>query len=634
MFKFILLSTALLLSLGTQAAVFELEGQTPGVPKEAVVQRLRQLEDFVPPKMKQLLKSPILLQFQNLPVHGYNRRQSIVLAQSLLGASFKETQSNSLFNRTVLHELAHVYDGLQFIPREASELKTYCQQAPQGAMRDPQCAYWPFFTTTLSTNPHYLGKAGWLPNLNTTSVVSEKNDFKYRSPDEYELQSPQEHFAVNFEYFTTDPEFKCRRPTLYRYLQNHFEFEPFKNTNCDNTFVYAQPGETAKPLRTLDMKRLYKIDYLFASQAKSMMSKWGHAMLRLVFCAPNKPLDDRCYLDTGYHVVISYRAFVNTPEVNMIDGSTGKYPSRVFLTSLLSIINEYNKQDLRDLKAMPLNLTRAEMEQVVQRAIETHWSYSGMYYFKSNNCATETFNLVRSSLDRSNLYEYNPLHPKELWDVFQKSGLSDKKYAAAMAERTSSREQGLFYESFAPRYQAALKRLKIAADFAAYKTLPFQSRQRLWPVQAIATADVAAEIILEEAVYLSKRDEIIQRATQKHLQEIKNTTTPDVSGSGPAADYNRMLNASSVFSAPYMLLIGTSNSYGLPSPEERTKIISLLSEKDKVLSQFIKQAQELAEKPATFEEEQELQQTYQNIQQSYRKLQPTQPTKPKQQEKI
>lgn len=63
-----------------------------------------------------------------------------------------------------------------------------------------------------------------------------KEDFSgIRNVDPYELESPAEFAAINFEAFIFDSEYKCRRPTLYRYYESVFKASPFRGEECHST---------------------------------------------------------------------------------------------------------------------------------------------------------------------------------------------------------------------------------------------------------------------------------------------------------------------------------------------------------------------------------------------------------------
>src|SRR5690606_5529710 len=113
-----------------------------------------------------------------------------------------------------------------------------------------------------------------------------RNGFSDRSPDPYELSSPREFVAVNFEHFLLDPDYACRRPGLQRLFAAHFDWAPAA-TDCASTLPFVAVGGESSLLELLqlDPERVYEVHYLFAEANARPMSRWGHSMLRLVVCA-------------------------------------------------------------------------------------------------------------------------------------------------------------------------------------------------------------------------------------------------------------------------------------------------------------------------------------------------------------
>jgi len=146
--------------------------------------------------------------------------------------------------------------------------------------------------TRLSQDPRVqtiLGSAemgGILPSRRIGEDVS------LRSPDVTEFESPQEGFVVNFERYAMDPEFACRRPTLAGIFSARLGWDPWPGRVCQVNAVVPlsqeQINDSLIRLVNLDPHRLYQVHYLFASKGEETMSRWGHAMYRLVFCAPSR----------------------------------------------------------------------------------------------------------------------------------------------------------------------------------------------------------------------------------------------------------------------------------------------------------------------------------------------------------
>src|SRR5690606_29532399 len=150
----------------------------------------------------------------------------------------------------------------------------------------------------------------------------------------------------------------------------------------------------------IDPERVYAIDYLLAEGSDAPMSRWGHSMLRLVVCAPGRAPGPACRLDLQYHRVLSFRAFVGDVQLSGWRGLTGRYPSRLFLLPLDQVVDEYTTVELRGLRSLPLRLGRDEIRGLLERAALLHWSYDGRYYFLDNNCAVETWRLLREGAPR------------------------------------------------------------------------------------------------------------------------------------------------------------------------------------------------------------------------------------------
>src|SRR5690606_35260215 len=115
------------------------------------------------------------------------------------------------------------------------------------------------------------------------------------------------------------------------------------------------------PLLQLDPARVYAVDYLLAEGNDRFMSRWGHSMLRLVICAPDRAPGPDCRLDLQYHRVLSFRAFVDDVQISSWRGLTGSYPSRLFVLPLAQVVDEYTKVQLRGLQSIPLRLSPMEI---------------------------------------------------------------------------------------------------------------------------------------------------------------------------------------------------------------------------------------------------------------------------------
>lgn len=386
---------------------------------------------------------------KNRPSNGYrlalNNLSEHVAGNSsrsgLIVINRKLLKSPELLKKTLIHEWAHQYDFINVHTAKVNGLISDCYHE---AMKDKksissQCVMYSKVKTSVSTLPEFLEVGGWFLKTNGKGFRKSDTGFSMRSLDVYELSSPAEMFAVNMEYFVTDPEFQCRKPTMYRFLKTYFRQAPFAERDCSGFLKIVNPSFLTlnRSIVSIDASRLYQVHYLLASRGSSISSKFGHSMFRLVMCAPSrKVVGPDCLEDIQYHLALSFRAFVNTPEISNLAGLAGSYPSRLFFVPFSQVVEEYTKDDLRDLESYPLNFRAKERQQFLERSIEMHWEYNGKYYFVSNNCAVESMNLIRSSSLRSSLMDEVIVTPYGLKDklvnarILQEDVLEDRDLAA------------------------------------------------------------------------------------------------------------------------------------------------------------------------------------------------------------
>jgi hypothetical protein len=213
------------------------------------------------------------------------------------------------------------------------------------------------------------------------------------------------------EYFILDPEFKCRKPSLFQFYEKHFIFSPKEKTSCllgNKVLVSNSLGFYPFDLKN---SRVYRIDYLLASAGNELMSGFGHSMFRIVICAekridpitkveiPATPIGPLCLNDRFHHLVVSFRANVEDSKLNYMKGLTGGYPSMLFILNFPDVLDEYNKDELRDVVSYPLKLNAREKDDFINRIKEDHWNYRGDYKFVTNNCAVESADVFKNALD-------------------------------------------------------------------------------------------------------------------------------------------------------------------------------------------------------------------------------------------
>ncbi|MDO9625923.1 MAG: DUF4105 domain-containing protein [Pseudomonas sp.] len=536
----------------------------------------------LPPSFKQRLDRHVNVRWRAMPAEVYGRAgrfSGIELNRQLLASLSDGSAATTQTQRphgnvrrellaTVLHELTHLYDRAQLWPDDEQHLLQRCRQrfASLGAVGLPDaCRGQTARRFTLSDNPSLLDLAGWPQQVGRRGAREQANGQVARSPDAYELSNPLEFVAVNIEYFLLDPSYACRRPSLARHLSEHFAgWTPAHQQPCADGYAYLNAGRdfARQPLGTLDPARVYQVDYLLAEANQEWASRWGHSMLRLVICAPGRPRGPDCRLDLDEHLVLSYRAFVGDLQLSSWDGLTGVYPSRLFVLPLAQVIEEYTKVELRSLASVPLQLNRVQLEQLVTRAAEQHWSYDGDYYFISNNCAVETLKLLRSGSQHPRLQALDSILPNGLLDTLVARDLADR---SVFDDPSEALRLGYRFDSFRDRYQAMFtvlqQRLPIEQDNVEDWLAQTAAARRPWFAKADLRAS-AALLLLEQAA-LRRQLLLAQDELKRRYLTGRAAKDPNLDKAGGALE--QILANSGFLSRPAELLEG---GYGLPQRAE------------------------------------------------------------------
>ena len=580
------LLVAVLASLAGQAGAalrLTLDGQGLQPAERAASQLL--LDEALaalPPRMVQRLDRNVRVRWRDrLPKHAYGRAGGdlIELNRELLPALTDGSAASQRTARvhgtvrqellaTVIHELAHLYDRARLWSQPDDRLLAFCSQraASLGLVGLPEeCRGQIQRRFTLSDDPRLLDLAGWPQRVGQRGEREASNAQVARSPDPYELTSPLEFVAVNLEYFLLDPSYACRRPSLHRYFREHFGWQPSTTETCATGYPILNAGSDfgRTPLLRLDPGRVYEVDYLFAEANDAWASRWGHSMLRLVICAPGRPRGADCRLDLDHHLVLSFRAFVGDVQLSSWDGLTGAYPSRLFVLPLGQVIDEYTKIELRSLASIPLRLERREIEMLVERSAELHWSYDGDYYFLSNNCAVETLKLLRSGTDRPELAALDSIMPNGLLELLISRGLADGN---VLDDPREALRLGYRFDSYRDRYQAMFtvlkERLKLPQEQVEQWLDLSASERQPW----IAKADLRASAALLLVEQAALRQQLLQAQEELKKRYLSGRDRGDASLAKADDALREILANSGYLSRPAELL--DDQGYGLPQAGE------------------------------------------------------------------
>lgn len=322
---------------------------------------------------------------------GRTVRNTITISSKLVELAQKSSQSfdcghgsfRRLLTAVIIHELTHIKDNVEKI----------------------------------SLDPDFQRIVG-MKKVQKRSKKQLMNNNPAVSPDAYEFKNLEESLAVNLEFLVLDPEFECRKPATANFLARKLGIE-LKGECRKNDKVLVQSAfieDNYQSAVSLDLKRIYQIHYLFAGKGEALMSRWGHAMFRLVVCAPFRSAPGpECLEDISHHLVLSYRASMNDLSINYLKGMMGQYHSQLFIMRYFEVQQEYTKFGLRDLFSVPLKMTEVQKKDFIDLTLERYWTYQGKYYFLDNNCGTETVKHLAVALSEEESRLIGSITPQKIY---------------------------------------------------------------------------------------------------------------------------------------------------------------------------------------------------------------------------
>lgn len=352
--------------------------------------------------------------------------------------------------------------------------------------------------------------------------------------------------SENIYRFFFESSYQCVRPDLYQYFQEFFNFTPrfsvpIKCQSKNNVFIYSLADlltfrnfYNSNSKISIDPTQVYQVHYLLAGKSSSVASRFGHAMLRIILCngiKDSKELDE-CIHDPKKNLVISYRAHVEDVVISTYKGLNGDYPSKQFIMRLDDVIDEYSVGEDRELIGLPLNLSESEKEMLVKRILEQHYNYQGKYKFVYNNCAHETFNLIKSATSDLPLQRENITTPFGLLETLVKHKKVDY---SLLNDKNSAQNKWLIFPSISNNLQEYLKDLLTEEEMK--KLSEEQKRKAGNDILWLST--IEKEKILLNAlrnIILNSKEKILlteQERQALHGQEvILNSNLPSTQGSG------------------------------------------------------------------------------------------------------
>jgi hypothetical protein len=388
---------------------------------------------------------------------------------------------------TILHELAHVIDFSD--ERWDGLVQLNCSNySSLESNYDPFCHDFVSRRGRISRDPNFLNLSFFFySGMGSSAHRSRSNFFEKRSIDPYEFSDEKEAFAVNFEFFILDPDFKCKKPGLYKFYEQLFSHTPFNSKQCTGygPQFYLSPNINLDSSLSVDVVRpkgkLFEAHYLLAGKGKSTMSSYGHAMIRLVYCAPEKTVaDESCLYDVDEHVVINPAANIAGLDMSGYDGLVGNYYSQATASRLGDVVYEYSSIEEREIFSIPMGLSESQLNSLEQTILEVHWTYKNKYYFMTNNCAVEVLNYLKRAISgHTSLLNIFSVDPMDLFVQLKKSNILIAKELEEIRQDKSKR---YYFPSMKKFYDK--KEQDLASDLkmkmkSNYRDMPSQERALL-----------------------------------------------------------------------------------------------------------------------------------------------------------
>lgn len=575
----------------------------------------RDLENLLPEAIKnQIIESKVKLTLKELPQsNNYNQPLVFQLEQStffskedtiyankfyiskisqlinrgkdipLFALNLKNSSSLPLWNSIdffvkykIIQEIGYFYDLNQL--EVQSEFAHLNPENSKKASRDP-----------VFLNAARFPEQGFIfeeDTRNRSNFLEDSNIHSLRFDD------PQISFSINLSEFLLKQDYKCRHEELYEYYAFNFKIYPFSSFKCNSTnFVFLTPNKFSKfsPsfFKQINFNRVYAIHYLLAGPGKNAVSHYGHAMLRIVLCAPHRRIVNvECVKDIEHHLVVSFKASAPYSQFSVIDAIAGNYSMIEYIEPLVASIDDYTKTELRWLKSLPLKLTLNEIHSVLNSILETHWTYLGKYKFLTNNCADETLQLLKRGMRRNQKIQNIRISRPDT--LFNQLILTDLADSTPLSDLSEAEKNGYFFPSTKMYQNLSLNILKrynlIDKNLSIEEYLELNIKQRILQPQIEKLGELTSDehfkinsaiMTLERLIMDIQANYIMGLWLKKKWSEIHIKDPNDVS-------INRVESDQLLLGSPAILISLSSDIIpdGLPNQMEINQLIQYLKEKN------------------------------------------------------
>lgn len=325
-------------------------------------------------------------------------------------------------------------------------------------------------------------------------------------------KSAKEVFIAQSVLYFNDPSYPCREPILNKYFKEVYgELHWLHDcASIDEVLIHStNPQLDLKKSVVIDFSRVFEIHYLEGTPSTTDKSAtFGHSMLRLVICAPERvAVGPECLKDRDHHLVASYGVLDDNRTFSTLKSIFGGYRARLFMYTFNDIADYYQISEYRKLLSYPLILSNAEQDDLLKKLIYDFWSYDGDYYLTSNNCAHEIFDVLRmvKAVNGSLFSKHSNgmKSPKNLTDHLFKRGVLNSEPLKNFVE---AEKNGYYFPAKIHRIRKAYSKLKQTIVGLPRKYQRFLKRSQaanrndLW-TELKSDSEISAALLLEKVIY-------------------------------------------------------------------------------------------------------------------------------------
>ncbi|MBC7427052.1 MAG: hypothetical protein H7336_00480, partial [Bacteriovorax sp.] len=181
----------------------------------AVNNILKEISSELPKSMKETIAKEVTVQFKNLNTIDVSKIDDKCSDRIILGRDSMLPGNSTIEIDNVFAK--EIQNGNRSINCAHKDIKTYLKSTIVHEL-----AHMYDQNKSISKNTLFLNIGGWVTKGMLIKKRTNMNQRDERSPDRYEFKNAAETFAVNFEFFLYDPEYKCRRETYYEFYASTF----------------------------------------------------------------------------------------------------------------------------------------------------------------------------------------------------------------------------------------------------------------------------------------------------------------------------------------------------------------------------------------------------------------------------